>query len=87
VSHHWNPTKKEIEKWLDKKNHKFMMQENRNPCLSKEEWLNKYLYIDIHEIFFCNFPIELYEWLAKLTNSQGRWKIDSIIVWTPELVR
>lgn len=46
-----------------------------------------YLYTEIHEIFFCTFPIELYEWLAKLTDSQGRWKFDNPIVWTLELVR
>jgi len=83
MSHHWNPTKKEIEKWLDQKIHELAAQENRNLCLSKEEWLNRYLYIEIHKIFFCTFPIELYEWLAKITDSQGRWKLDSPIVWTP----
>ena len=85
--HHWNPTKKEIEKWLDQKIHEFTTQEKKNLRLSKEEWLNRYLYTEIHEIFFCIFPIEVYEWLAKLTDSQGRWKLNSLIVWNPELVR
>ena len=40
----------------------------------------------IHESFFAYFPTELYEWITKLTDSQGRWKLDSPIVWTPELV-
>ena len=87
MSHHWNQTKKEIEKWLDQKIQEFMAQEKRNPRLSKEDLLNIYLYTEIHEIFFYTFPIELYEWLSKLTNSQGRWKLDSPIVWTPKLVR
>ena len=87
MSHHWNSTKKGIEKWLDRKIHEFAAQENKNPCLSKEEWLNRYLYMKIHEIFFYTFPIELYEWLAKLKDIQGRWKLDNMIVWTPELVR
>lgn len=87
MSHHWNPTKKEIEKWLYRYIHEFATQENRNPCLSKEDWLNRYLYTEVHEIFFSTFPIELYEWLAKLESSQGRWKLDSPIVWMPELVR
>jgi len=69
MSHHWNPTKKEIEKRLDRKIHKFVMQENRNPHLSKEYWFNRYMYTDIHETFFCTFPIELYKWLAKMTDS------------------
>lgn len=53
-------------------------------CLSNEEWLNRYLYM---EIFFCTLPIELYEWLAKLRDSPGRWKLNSPIVWNPKLVR
>jgi len=44
------------------------------------------LYIKIHEIFFYTFPIELYEWIAKLTDDQGRWRLDGPILWTPELV-
>jgi len=47
MSHHWNSTKKEIEKCLDRKTHEFETQENRNPHLSKEEWLNKYLRTEI----------------------------------------
>lgn len=43
--------------------------------------------MEIHEIFFASFPTELYEWIAKLVDSQGRWKLDGPIVWTPELVR
>ena len=43
--------------------------------------------MEIHEIFFISFPTELYEWIVKLEDSQGRWKLDGPIVWTPELVR
>ena len=86
MSQHWNSTKKEIENWLYHKIHKFTSQENRNPCLEKEDWLNRYLYTEVHEIFFSTFPIELYEWLTKLAKSQGSWKLNSPIVWTPKLV-
>ena len=44
------------------------------------------MYIEIHEIFFCSLPIELYEWIAKLVDNQGRWRLQRLIVWTPELV-
>ena len=37
--------------------------------------------------FFFSFPFEIYEWIAKLENSQGRWRLDGPIVWTPELVQ
>ena len=71
---------------MDKRIHEFATQENRNPPLSKEEWLDYYLYMEIHEIFFASFPTELYEWIRKLANSQGRWKLDGPIVGTPKLM-
>ena len=43
--------------------------------------------MEIHEIFFTSFPTEMYEWIMKLADSQGRWKLDGPIVRTPELVR
>ena len=87
MSCHWNPTKKEIEEWLDKKIHEFATQENITPQVSKEKWLECYVYIEVHKIFFASFPSELYEWITKLANSQGRWKLDNPIVWTPKLVQ
>jgi len=36
MSHHWDPNKKEIEEWLDRKIHEFIAQENINLCLMKE---------------------------------------------------
>jgi len=43
--------------------------------------------MEIHKIFFCTFLTELYKWITKLVDDQGRWRLDSPIVWTPELVR
>ena len=80
MSYHWNPTKKEIEGWLERRIHEFTAQENRNPRLTKEEWLDCYLYTEIHKIFFTSFPTELYEWIVKLADSQGRWKLNNPIV-------
>jgi len=54
--------------------------------LLEEEWLDCYLYTEIHKIFFASFPTELYEWIAKLADSQGRCKLNKPIVWTPKLV-
>ena len=45
------------------------------------------MYAKINEIFFYSFPIKLYKWIAKLADGQGRWKLNSPIVWTLELVR
>ena len=76
-----------MEGWLDRKIHEFTMQENRNMQLTKEQWLERYLYTEIREIFVCSFLVDLYEWITKLANSQGRWRIDGPIVWTPKLVQ
>lgn len=43
--------------------------------------------MEIYKIFFATFSLELYDWIARLANSQGRYKLDQLIVWTPELVR
>ena len=87
MSYHWDPTKKEIRDCLDRKIHEFVTHENINLRIINEQWLVRYLYTDIHKIFFCSFPIELYEWIVKLSDSQGRWKLDGVIDWTPELIQ
>ena len=71
---------------MDRRIHEIATQENRNLQLSKEEWLDFYLHTEVHKIFFVSFPIELYEWIMNLVDNQGRWKLDSPIVWNPELV-
>lgn len=87
MSCHWNPTKKEIEEWLDKKIHKFATQENRTLQVSDKKWLDRYVYMEIYEIFFTSFPFELYEWIVRLADNQGRCRHDQPILWTLELVR
>ena len=44
------------------------------------------MYTEIHKIFFASFPFELYEWIAKLADNQGRCRLNKPIVWTLELV-
>jgi len=86
TSEHRNPMKNEIEEWLDQKIHKFVTQENRTPQIFEKRWLDHYIYMKIHEIFFASFPSELYEWIVRLADGQGRYKLDQPIVWTLELV-
>jgi len=78
--------KKEIEEWLDQKLHEFVVQENKTPQISEKRWLDRYVYTEIQEIFFASFSSELYDWIARLADSQGRYKLDQPIVWTLELV-
>ena len=44
------------------------------------------LIYEIHKILFSSFPFELYEWIARLADSQGRFRLDKPIVWTLELL-
>lgn len=87
MSKHCNPTRKELEGWLDKKLQEFVVQENINPQISKERWLDRYIYMEIHEIFFASFLTELYEWFMRLDDSVGRCRFDKPIMWTREVVR
>lgn len=83
---HWNPTKKEIEEWWDLKLHEFATQENRNPQVSKEDWMDRYIFTDIHKVFLVTFLVELYEWIARLVDSRVRCRLDQPIMWTLELL-
>ena len=64
----WHPELSEIEAWLETKAKEFAEIENRNPNRDSEVWLQKYIYTDIHEVFFATFPSELHSWLVRLAN-------------------
>jgi hypothetical protein len=48
-------------------------KENRNPQMSKKQWMQRYVYIDLHEFFFGEFPIILIEWLEISVENTGRY--------------
>ena len=73
-----DPTKKEIQDWLETKETMFAEKENRNPRLSIEAWLDKYIFIDEHEIFFASLPSELHEWLSKLAETSVICEVTSL---------
>jgi hypothetical protein len=62
----WNPTKVEIEIWLRTKEQDFAQKENQNPKLTPRQYLDKYMFSDLHEVFFSDFPHLLHEWLLRL---------------------
>ena len=64
----WHPELSEIEAWFETKIKEFVETENRNPNHDSEAWLQKYIYIDVHEIFFATFPLELHSWLVRLVD-------------------
>ena len=66
----WHSMKKEIEDWLDSKMLEFVQEESIGTWLSTKNWIDEYIYSDIHKIFFTEFPILLHEWLSRLVTKQ-----------------
>jgi hypothetical protein len=62
----WNPTKDEIKRWMKTKEPEFAQKDNRNPKLTPHKYLDKYVFSDLHEVFFYDFPHLLQEWLLRL---------------------
>lgn len=83
----WNLSKKEIQDWQELKEREFEDQENINPHLTSKAWLQKYIFTNQHEIFFASFPIEMYEWISRLTKRNTYFKGGEPSVWTPELIQ
>ena len=48
----------------------FTQEESAGSWLSKENWVDEYIYYDIHEIFFVEFPVILHKWLSILARRQ-----------------
>ena len=83
---YWNPTKEELNQWVESTEREFVVTENKSPTLTIEDWLQKHIFTDIHTIFFATYGNELYDWLSKLTD-QHIFKKKRNIVWTPELIQ
>jgi hypothetical protein len=78
----WNPTKEEIEGWLRTKELEFSQKDNRNPSLTPHKYLDKYVFTDLHEVFFCDFPHLLQEWILRLKDNHATNQIRQLD-WTP----
>ena len=82
---YWHPTKEELNQWVESKEREFATKENKSPRLSTEDWLQKHIFTDLHEIFFVTYANELYDWLSKL-NDKHVFKKKRNIVQTPKLI-
>ena len=65
----WHPELSEIKYWFETKVKEFAEAESRNPNRDSEPCLQKYIYTDIHEVFFTTFPSELHSWIERLAAS------------------
>jgi hypothetical protein len=62
----WRPTRKEITEWMEQKEQEFSQKENKNPRLKNKKWLQRYVYTNLHEIFFGEFPNLLAKWIGNI---------------------
>ena len=58
---------KEIGDWIEETYLNFAVQENKDPRCSSYDFLQRYIFSDVYEIFFGSIHIELHQWLSRLT--------------------
>jgi hypothetical protein len=83
----WFPSKTKIQKWIEDQERDFVEAQNKNPKLSTEDWLQRYIFTNIHEIFFGGIHQELFEWLARLADTHFEIISRPPVVWTPTLIQ
>ena len=83
----WHPKSSEIDTWFETKTKEFTETENINPNRDSEEWLQKYIYTNVHEVFFATFPSELHPWLARLADCSGHVQSDKLTQWNQAAVQ
>ena len=55
--------------------------------VSAGRWLDDYIYSDIHEILFVEFPILLHEWLVGLASRWTNYQTREITEWSDQMVQ
>ena len=83
----WRPSVKEISDWIEDTYLKFAEQENKDPRRSSDEFLQRYVFSYIYEIFFSSIHIELHQWLSRLTERRKNFQEDQSPSWTPERIK
>ena len=75
---------KDIGDWMDENYLKFAEQENKDPHLSANNFLQRYVFCDVFEIFFGSIHIELHQWLSRLTERKTNFQEGQFSDWTPK---
>jgi hypothetical protein len=78
----WNPMKVEIERWLKIKELEFAWKDNIKPKLTPHKYLDKYMFSNLHEVFFFDFLHLLQEWLLRLKDNHPTNRIRQM-EWNP----
>jgi hypothetical protein len=59
-----------------------VQKDNKNPKLTPQKYLDKYVFSELHEVFFCDFPHVLQEWLLMLKENHSMNQIRQL-EWNP----
>jgi hypothetical protein len=82
----WRPTKEEIRHWLETKEHEFSKDQNKNLLTVSEQWLQRYVFKYLHEIFFVDFSNVLTKWVHRLAKKNETFHTVVPRNWTLELI-
>jgi hypothetical protein len=83
----WFPLKKKIQKWIENQEKDFVEAQKKNTNLSIEDWLERYIFADIHEILFGGIHQELYAWLDRLADTHFEIISRPPVVWMSTLIK
>ena len=72
---------------MDAKTLVFAQEKSAGTQFNTERWLDDYIYSDIHEIFFAEFPILLHEWLVGLASRRTNYQTREITEWSDQLAQ
>jgi hypothetical protein len=76
----WHPSREEIQDWLTAKEHEFSLRETQGLRVNVNQWKDRYLYTDMHEIFFVEFPCLLFEWIKRKTATNSPvWPLEPVV--------
>ena len=79
----WRPSVKEIGDWPDETYLNFVEQERKDLRHSANEFLQRYVFCDVYEIFFGSIHIELHQWLSRLTKRMTNFQERQFPTWSP----
>ena len=60
----------------------FAQKDRRNSKLTPRKYLDKYVFSDLHEVFLCDFPHVLQEWILRLKYNHPTNRIRQL-EWNP----
>jgi hypothetical protein len=83
----WFPSKTKIQKWIKDQEKNFAKAQKNNPNLSIEDWLGRFIFTDIYNIFFGGIHQDLYEWIARLADTQFEIRSRPLVVWMSVLIK